>query len=176
MTFTASEVVAIVCGAFGLSTAVILLLIRWGRASDRAKIKGMLEAFKVEIRNDVNASIAAAHGELEKFQLVLNQIATDREACGGRHTAQAKETNGQVEKIRDKWEVFIRDDAAMEATRGRKVEALFGVVDSMKENVRSLPAAMNSKLDEMFRSVREELRSEIKRYVREQLQDQKSRA
>lgn len=187
MTLTLSELITVMSVVFGASVALIMALWKWGRASDRAKIKQMLETAKAEnaqalnehqnlVRMDLAATRAEMTSELEKFQLVLGQIATDRESCSGRHASQVREIKDQAEKMRDKWEQFIRDDAAMEATRGRKVEALFGVVDSIKENVRGLPVAMSTKMDEMFRAAREELRSDARKYVRDQLREQNAEA
>ena len=69
------------------------------------------------------------------------------------------------ERLRDKWDDFLREYLKIDNTRGQKVDALFRVVDQMDEAVKQIPRNINSKLDEAFtRSL-----SEVKLYARDQI-------
>jgi len=67
------------------------------------------------------------------------------------------------ERLRDKWDEFLREYLKIDSTRGQKVEALFRVVDLMQKAVDGIPRNLNSKVEEAFTHSL----SELKLYVRE---------
>ena len=69
------------------------------------------------------------------------------------------------DRLRDKWEDFLREYLKIDSTRGQKIDALFRVVDEMQEKVREIRPALKSKIEEAFTSSL----SELKLYVREQI-------
>jgi hypothetical protein len=76
------------------------------------------------------------------------------------------------ERLRDKWDEFLREYLKIDSTRGQKVEALFRVVDQMQKAVESIPRNMNDKLEEAFtHSI-----SELKLYVRDMMAKERSNA
>ena len=76
-----------------------------------------------------------------------------------------------MEKLRDRWEQFVREDTAMESTRGRKVDALFSVVDHIREEMRQLRPALLQRLEDLHNRGKIDLRQELREYVRELLEN-----
>jgi phage gpG-like protein len=73
-----------------------------------------------------------------------------------------------LERLRDKWEEFLREYLKIDSTRGQKIDALFRIVDQMQDTVRELRGAMNSKIDESF----QRSQNELKLYIRDQLREE----
>ena len=73
------------------------------------------------------------------------------------------------ERLRDKWEAFLRDYLKIDSTRGQKIDALFRVVDQMQEILRDVRPAMKQKIEESFTHSLDAL----KLYVRELLAQEK---
>ena len=73
------------------------------------------------------------------------------------------------ERLRDKWEEFLRDYLKIDSTRGQKIDALFRVVDQMQEILRDVRPAMKQKIEESFTHSLDAL----KLYVRELLAQEK---
>lgn len=67
------------------------------------------------------------------------------------------------ERLRDKWDEFLREYLKIDSTRGQKVDALFRVVDQMQKAVEAIPRNLNDKVEEAFTHSL----SELKLYVRE---------
>jgi hypothetical protein len=67
------------------------------------------------------------------------------------------------ERLRDKWDEFLREYLKIDSTRGQKVDALFRVVDQMQKSVESIPRNLNEKIEEAFTHSL----SELKLYVRD---------
>ncbi len=76
------------------------------------------------------------------------------------------------ERLRDKWEEFLRDYMKIDNTRGQKIDALFRVVDQMEEVLRDVRPAMKQKIEESFTHSLDAL----KLYVRELLAQEKHNA
>ena len=73
------------------------------------------------------------------------------------------------DRLRDKWEEFLRDYLKIDSTRGQKIDALFRVVDQMQEILRDVRPAMKQKIEESFTHSLDAL----KLYVRELLAQEK---
>lgn len=149
------QLIGIMGGSFALSTAVIGFLVRALLKSYQERSKLDMEAFRLSVRQD-----------LETFRASLNGSESARKECEGRHAKSAEKLEAKVDGLQEKWVQFVKEDSAMEATRGRKVEALFGVVDSMKETVREIRPAVFRKVEEMHSQAKVELRNELRSYVR----------
>jgi len=70
------------------------------------------------------------------------------------------------ERLRDKWDEFLREYLKIDSTRGQKVDALFRVVDQMQQAVEHIPRNVNEKIEEAFTHSL----SELKLYARDQIQ------
>ena len=81
---------------------------------------------------------------------------------------QDKQYAVTLERLRDKWEEFLREYLKIDSTRGQKIDALFRIVDQMQDTVRELRGAMNSKIDESF----QRSQNELKLYLRDQLREE----
>lgn len=81
---------------------------------------------------------------------------------------QDKQYAVMLERLRDKWEEFLREYLKIDSTRGQKIDALFRIVDQMQDTVRELRGAMNSKIDESF----QRSQNELKLYIRDQLREE----
>lgn len=77
-----------------------------------------------------------------------------------------REQSGAHDRLRDKWEDFLREYLKIDSTRGQKIDALFRVVDRMQTVVDKLPTQMNSKIEEAF----SQSMSELKLYARDQIE------
>lgn len=73
------------------------------------------------------------------------------------------------DRMRDKWDEFLREYLKIDSTRGQKVDALFRIVDQMQETMREIRPAINSKIEDSFSRAL----SELKIYVRDQMREAK---
>jgi hypothetical protein len=73
------------------------------------------------------------------------------------------------DRLRDKWEEFLREYLKIDSTRGQKMDALFRIVDQMQTAVKELTPAMNAKIEEAFTHAM----SELKLYVRDQMREER---
>ncbi len=144
MQLTIGELSAIMGGVFALTTTIIGILVK------------ML----------FNTYQEKAAKEMELLQHEIKSIKEAREVCLRNHDKQQSKLSESMEKINDAWLNFVREDAAMEATRGRKVDALFNVVDNMKEKLHQIPEVINKKIEDTYRGAKNELQSELSDYIR----------
>lgn len=72
------------------------------------------------------------------------------------------------ERLRDKWDDFLREYLKIDNTRGQKVDALFRVVDQMQDTFKEIRPALNSKIEDSFARAL----SELKVYVRDQIREE----
>jgi len=165
MTFT-GELATIMGATFGVTTVVVGLLMKQLLKTSAEKTAQELQNVRDACTADVQNIRDACVADVRQLGERVKAVADERKGCEEREDRDVQRISGQVEKLRDKWEKFVKEDAAMEATRGRKVEALFGVVDSVKDSVRELPDVMSRKMDVMYRDVRKELKSDIREEVR----------
>lgn len=140
--------VTIVIGAFSAFGTILGLLIR---AVDKAARNHWKQKFD----------------QLEKdTQLALHQMEETTEAQAQRIT-QYFEAH---DRLRDRWEEFLREYLKIDSTRGQKVDALFRVVDQMQAAVREIQPNVNAKIEEAFTHSL----SELKLYVRDQLREERN--
>lgn len=73
------------------------------------------------------------------------------------------------ERLRDKWDEFLREYLKIDSTRGQKVDALFRIVDQMQETLRDIRPSLNAKVEEMISHAL----SELKLYVRDLMREER---
>lgn len=73
------------------------------------------------------------------------------------------------DRLRDRWDEFLREYLKIDATRGQKIDALFRVVDDMQNALKEIRPAMNSKIEDAFSRAL----SELKVYVRDQIREER---
>lgn len=100
----------------------------------------------------------------EKFQRVHELVVQLGERVGKYFDAH--------ERLRDKWDEFLREYLKIDSTRGQKVDALFRLNDQMQKILDALPLHVDSKIEEAFTHSL----SELKLYIRELLAKEKSNA
>lgn len=98
---------------------------------------------------------------------IISGLITQRKECEEREIRAMMRVDEVMEKLRDRWEQFVREDSAMEATRGRKVDALFNVVDHIREEMRQLRPALLQRLEDLHNRTKVDLRQELRDHVRE---------
>lgn len=74
------------------------------------------------------------------------------------------------ERLRDKWDEFLKEYLKIDSTRGQKVDALFRLNDQMQKILDTLPRHVDSKIEEAFTHSL----SELKLYIRELLAKERS--
>jgi len=142
-------VLAIVGGTIGLTSSIVGFLMRSLLQTHREKTE-------------------------QKYQELGNIIAgviMQRKECEERELRVVMRLDETMEKLRDRWEQFVREDTAMESTRGRKVDALFSVVDHIREEMRQLRPALLQRLEDLHNRGKIDLRQELREYVRELLEN-----
>jgi len=98
---------------------------------------------------------------------IIAGLIVQRKECEERELRAIIRLDETMEKLRDRWEQFVREDTAMESTRGRKVDALFNVVDHIREEMRQLRPALLQRLEDLHTRSKLDLRQELRDYVRE---------
>jgi len=76
------------------------------------------------------------------------------------------------ERLRDKWDEFLKEYLKIDSTRGQKVDALFRLNDQMQKILDTLPRHVDSKIEEAFTHSL----SELKLYIRELMSREKPSA
>jgi len=99
------------------------------------------------------------------YELKFDQLAKD--------VVQLNQKDNQLfvahDRLRDKWDEFLREYLKIDSTRGQKIDALFRVVDEMQNALREIKPALNSKIEDSFSRAL----SELKVYVRDQIREEK---
>lgn len=165
MQLTVGELAAIMGGVFALTTSIIGILVKLLFSSYREKSIKELESIKQTNDLEIKAIREALESVKKENLIEIKAIRDARETCSKNHDQHRNQINNAVEKLNDSWFNFIREDAAMEATRGRKVDALFEVVDSMKERVRQIPEIVNRKIDEIYKLMKHDLEDDLREYI-----------
>lgn len=106
---------------------------------------------------------------------IIGGLIVQRKECEERELRAFMRLDETMEKLRDRWEQFVREDTAMESTRGRKVDALFNVVDHIREEMRQLRPTILQRLEDLHTRGKLDLRQELRDYVRELLENGEER-
>lgn len=73
---------------------------------------------------------------------------------------------GIGEKLRDQWADFQKTASTVELDRGRRVDALFVVVDGLKDGFGDLKLALANKIEEQIERECETLELKLQNYVK----------
>lgn len=124
---------------------------------------GVLGTLLLLLYRSIHRSIKTRTDSTDKSVVQLDkQVATTHSALEER----LGEYFRAHERLRDKWDEFLREYLKIDSTRGQKVDALFRVVDQMQKAVEHIPRNMNEKIEEAFTHSL----SELKLYARDQIQ------
>lgn len=147
--------IAIMAATFALTTTVIGVLVRQ-----------LLKSYKNESEQRLQNLRTEYQERFVSVQKEVRDVATDRKECEGRETKAMDKLEATVDRYVDKWLEFQQAASVMEISRGKKVDALFNQVDHWKEEVRLIKPALFQKLDELHKRSAEELKRELKEYLR----------
>ena len=103
---------------------------------------------------------------------VVSEHVDDKLRIGAENMVQLDSKLGDYarahDRLRDKWDEFLREYLKIDSTRGAKVDALFRITDQMQDVLKELRPALNNKVEEMISHTI----SELKLYIRERVQDE----
>ena len=150
-------IIGIMAGTFALTATVIGILVRQ-----------LLSAYKDRTQEQLN-TIKTEYGEkLQSFGRALESVGEDRVQCETRETHSFSHIESLVEKLRDQWLEFQRANATMEVTRGKRLDAMFNVLDHQKDEIRGLRPAILKKQEELQQAGMEEMRLYMRKLVANQ--------
>lgn len=152
---TLITIVTAVFTAFGgLLTTLLVKLYAAGKRDTRALVAA--------VRTDFSNQLAMLQKDLETKSSQLDANVLQLVERVGKYFAAH-------DRLRDKWEEFLKEYLKIDSTRGQKIDALFRVVDQMQTAVKDIPPAMNAKIEEAF----SHSLSELKLYVRDRIQEER---
>ena len=123
----------------------------------KGQVTQRFEDYKETVDNSLQ--VAAEHVD-GKLQTSVKYVVQLEERFGSYFKAH--------DRLRDKWDEFLREYLKIDNTRGAKVDALFRITDQMQDVLKELRPALNDKVEEMISHTI----SELKLYIREQVQDE----
>lgn len=181
-----SLISAIAGGVLSVFGAVLLVMVKRMLKTDQKRQEERFESLKKEM----TTAIESARVRYEDFkeqatqrfadykETVDNSLQTAAEHVDGKlqtnaeYVVQLEERFGSYfkahERLRDKWDEFLREYLKIDNTRGAKVDALFRITDQMQDVLKELRPALNNKVEEMISHTI----SELKLYIRERVQDE----
>ena len=149
-------IIGIMAGTFALTATVIGILVRQLLKAYHDRTEEQLRVIKTE------------HGErLASTAKTVADVVEDRLQCESRENRAVARIESLMEKLRDQWLEFQKADATMEATRGRRLDAMFNVLDHQKDELRSIKPAVLQRQEELHKQGLEELRRDLRAYVRD---------
>lgn len=159
-------IVSVAFTAFGgLVTTLLVKLHSAGKKNTKALVDS--------VRTDFTNQLATVSAELSNRVGGLGKDLETKSSQLDANMLQLGERVGKYfeahDRLRDKWEEFLREYLKIDSTRGQKIDALFRVVDQMQVAVKDIPPAMNAKIEEAFTHSL----SELKLYVRDRIQEEK---
>ena len=122
-----------------------------------------LQSYKRGMRSEYDTKILA----LEKD---IVQAVQDRKDCEARHDKYASRLEASIDKMQDQWLDFQKSAAKTEAVRGRRLDAMFTVLDNLKSEVYTLRPAILARQKELHEQSRDELKSYVRVVVNDQLE------
>lgn len=93
----------------------------------------------------------------------LAALASTRRECEARERTAVEGLVAGLEKHRDRWDQFLKEYHVLDSTRGQKVDALFRIVDQMRETMKDIRPMLNAKVDDTYLR----LLNELKLYARD---------
>lgn len=152
-------VVAVGGGILGVVGTALVIASKLLLKSYQANAKQELQAAKEEVRREFQEFRTLAN---EKFKTMAEDVIQLERRIGKYFEAH--------ERLRDKWDEFLREYLKIDSTRGQKVDALFRIVDQMQEALRDIRPALNTKVEEMLTHAL----TELKLYVRDLMKEERN--
>jgi len=187
-------ILGVVGGAFTALATVILTLLGLVHKANKKNVQlkyntlhAAIEATKEKFISEIATAaasngreIAAAVAQVGDLKAHFNTAVTTVQKESEQTASHLKESVLQLvervgkyfeahDRLRDKWEEFLREYLKIDSTRGQKMDALFRIVDQMQTAVKELTPAMNAKIEEAFTHAM----SELKLYVRDQMREER---
>ena len=135
-------------------------------------VKMLLKSYQKNAKQELDAAKSDVMREFQEFRAVANEkfetMGTDVVQLDGR-VGKYFEAH---ERLRDKWDEFLREYLKIDSTRGQKVDALFRIVDQMQEAIRDIRPALNVKVEETLTHAL----TELKLYVRDIMKEERHAA
>lgn len=141
---------------------IITYLWRRGSAAQQAAVNTSLAAVKTELTAKIDSDARALKQDVMHAKEDQDRVERD-----------AKETLAKIDSVRNKWEDFLKEYYSLDTTRSNKLEAAFRRVDELKTTVGELRPAVMRKIEENILTARNELRDDMRMYVRDQIADLK---
>jgi iron-sulfur cluster repair protein YtfE (RIC family) len=187
-------ILGVVGGAIGALATVILTLLGLVHKANKKNVQlkyntlhAAIEATKEKFISEIATAaasngreIAAAVAQVGDLKAHFNTAVTTVQKESEQTASHLKESVLQLvervgkyfeahDRLRDKWEEFLREYLKIDSTRGQKMDALFRIVDQMQILVKELTPTMNAKIEEAFTHAM----SELKLYVRDQMREER---
>lgn len=147
---------AIMGATFGVTTTVIGVLVRALLKSYREKSDDKLDTLRAEYKTKIEALAKEVADAIQ-----------DRRDCEVRETGNFSRLQAMADKLQDQWLEFQKSAATLEATRGRRLDAMFNVLDHQKEEIRGLRPAVLKKQEDLHQSGMEDMRLYVRKLVAE---------
>lgn len=132
-----STLLTIMGGTFGITTAVIGVLVRM-----------LLKSFREKTEEKLNGIQTDYKVRFENLQKELTDIAQDRKDCENRKDKNIYRLEALCNKLQEQWLDFQKAATSLEATRGRKLDTLFGILDRQKDEVKDIRENLHSYLQQ----------------------------
>ena len=145
-------------GTFGLTTAVIALLVRMLFKTYREKTDDKLDTLRAEYKT-----------RLDGLAKEVADAIQDRRDCEIRGNSSVSRLQSIADKLQDQWLEFQKSAATLEATRGERLDAMFNVLDHQKDEIRGLRPAILKKQEELQQAGMEEMRLYMRKLVANQI-------
>lgn len=152
-------IVAVAGGILGVVGVAMVFLAKLLLKSYQKNAQQELEAAKNAVLQEFQEFRATA---TEKFKTMAEDVIQLERRIGKYFEAH--------ERLRDKWDEFLREYLKIDSTRGQKVDALFRIVDQMQEALRDIRPALNTKVEEMLTHAL----TELKLYVRDLMKEERN--
>ncbi|RLC88625.1 MAG: hypothetical protein DRJ03_01765 [Chloroflexi bacterium] len=131
-------------------------------------VKMLVKSYQASAKRDLEIVKNEARQELQEFRTLTSQ----KFETLGEDVIQLERRIGKYfeahERMRDKWDEFLREYLKIDSTRGQKVDALFRIVDQMQEALREIRPALNTKVEEMLTHALTELKLYVRDIVKEE--------
>jgi hypothetical protein len=95
----------------------------------------------------------------------LNDLSAERKACEAREITANNKVEIIIEKLREKFIEINNSQIETEARRGQRVDALFNVIDKMKQEIANFKPLMLEKLELLYNKGLIQLEKELKDYI-----------
>ena len=149
-------IVAVAGGILGIVGVALLFLIKLLLKSYQKNAEQKREAIQKEAEQNLQAFQGVT---FEKFSALVDSVIQLDRRVGEYFKA--------YDRLRDKWEEFLREYLAIDGTRSQKVEALLRIVDEMREALREIRPTIDTKIEETITHALAELKLYVRDFLKE---------